>query len=97
MFLKPSGHLNILRNKGVIYVSQCYKVALMIFILNIQCFFFFLQGNSLLLLQLKAITPKLGNISKSKTCDDRVAEIPGHTIIFFHIVQAQHPLKGQHV
>lgn len=40
------------------------------------------QRNSLLLLQLKGITSKLGNISKSKTCDDCVAWMPGYTIIF---------------
>lgn len=57
---------------------------------------FFPQQNSLLLLQLKAITSKLGNISKSKTCDDCVAWMPGYTIIF-HIIQAQHPWKGQQV
>lgn len=43
---------------------------------------FFPERKSPLLLQLKAIIPQLGNISKSKTCDYHDAWLPGCVILF---------------
>jgi hypothetical protein len=43
---------------------------------------FFPKWKSLVLLQLKAITPKLGNIAKSKTCDGHVAWMPAYASLF---------------
>lgn len=54
---------------------------------------FFPKRKSSLLLQLKAITPKLGHASKSKTCDYHDAWMPGCVILFVCLFTC-HPLRG---
>lgn len=79
-FLKPSGHLSVWRRKGLVCVFPTLQNC------TDDVYFehrlFFPPRNSLLLLQLKAITSKLGKSSKSKTCDDCVARMPGYPNLF---------------